>query len=64
MSDTKPTPDDVPRLIASLASKDGMERQSARNELVSLGSASVSALVNALNDKTKVVRKEAAKASW
>lgn len=54
--------DSIPQLINELADHHGLVRQRAREGLVALGGAAVSALVEALTDPRGQVRWEAAKA--
>ncbi len=56
------TPVEIPALIAALASRDGGERERAREALVALGKPAVAPLVDALSDRNRQVRWEAAKA--
>ena len=51
----------ITRLMANLASKDGLERVRARKTLVLIGEPAVGHLVKALEDKQEWVRWEAAK---
>jgi HEAT repeat protein len=52
---------DIPELVSSLASKDGMTRQHAREQLSRIGRPAVKALIRALDDHREQVRWEAAK---
>lgn len=54
--------DSIARLTAALASKNGVERQHAREALVQLGESAVPPLIAALQDERERVRWEAAKA--
>jgi HEAT repeat protein len=51
----------VDQLLTGLASSDAVERQSARNALVAVGSSAVPGLLAGLDDKRQHVRWEAAK---
>jgi HEAT repeat protein len=53
---------DINDLMKDLSSKDGIKRNKARIALVEIGVPSVEPLVNALNDKSRTVRWESAKA--
>ena len=57
-----PTPGNTAGLIAQLGSRDGMERQHAREALVNLGEPAVGPLIAALSSDRTVIRWEAAKA--
>jgi HEAT repeat protein len=59
---TRYEPADVPSLIATLASRDGVERRVARGQLVSLGKPAVPGLIQCLSHPHKQIRWEAAKA--
>jgi hypothetical protein len=50
------------RLLTKLSSRDGLERQHAREELVELGEPALAVLIPAIRDERDVVRWEAAKA--
>ena len=52
----------IPVLIETLANKDGLKRQAARESLVLVGEPAVAPLVEALADRREHVRWEAAKA--
>jgi HEAT repeat protein len=54
-------PAGIKRLMASLASKDGLERVRARKALVAIGEPAVGYLVKSLQDEQEWVRWEAAK---
>ncbi len=60
-SEPAATGPDIEKLMASLASEDGLERVRARKSLVLIGEPAVGYLVNALEDKQEWVRWEAAK---
>jgi len=63
MNEQKGTDTNLKSLMEMLASKDGVIRQKAREELVALGKPAVSSLIQALqNSKLDQVRWEAAKA--
>ena len=63
MKEQKRTDTELETLMDSLASKDGMIRQEARESLVTLGKPAVSSLIQALqNSRRDQVRWEAAKA--
>jgi len=53
---------DVPELVLGLSSHNGVERQSAREHLVSMGGPAVPHLIKCLSDPRRRVRWEAAKA--
>jgi HEAT repeat protein len=52
----------VRSLVAQLARKDGLEREAARERLVTIGEAAIAPLIRALKDGREMVRWEAAKA--
>jgi HEAT repeat protein len=59
---TGPSAHAAPALVSALAARDGVERQCAREKLVSIGRPALSALVKCLADPNRQVRWEAAKA--
>ena len=54
--------DDIAKLADTLGSRNGLERQHAREALIALGEAAIPALIAALGDERVHVRWEAAKA--
>jgi HEAT repeat protein len=64
MADRSGAPDQTDKiaaLVAQLASKDGMQREEAREQLAGIGRPAVRPLIAALEDRRETVRWEAAK---